>query len=376
MNRTSIAFVAPHALPALRVHAGLAANGGYGGAEVQMAILGHGLAARGHAVYFLCRSATPEPVGDVRIVPLASPGKGWHPAPLLSLWRALRATPATTFYQRCALPLTGLVAHHCARTGRRFVFAAANDRDLDGRAREVLGAARYALFTYGLRRADPIVAQSEAQIRLAPPALRSRMTVMPSAFEARGIEPRPEPDRPAILWVGNLLAKKAPLELLSLARALPDVAFIAVAPEATDPQLAARFTREVASLPNVERHGRLRPEELAVLYRRASLLLSTSEAEGVPNVFLEAWARGVAIVTLRFDPGDLLATHGLGWVLASSDPAADLRRRLEDVIARRTAGTAARHYVLSRHSATRVLDQFEAMLTHPAKALPGAGDVS
>ena len=42
-------------------------------------------------------------------------------------------------------------------------FAVANDRDVDGRIRDVLGWTRYRAYLYGLRRADLVVAQSRSQ---------------------------------------------------------------------------------------------------------------------------------------------------------------------------------------------------------------------
>jgi hypothetical protein len=40
--------------------------------------------------------------------------------------------------------------------------------------------------------------------------------------------------------------------------------------------------------------------------------VSTSEQEGLPNVFLEGWSRGVPVLTLSFDPDGMVARHGLG----------------------------------------------------------------
>ena len=360
----SICLVAPHGEGAVRSRLGLPTDLGFGGAEVQTALIGVGLATRGYAITFLCRARPQaereERLGGVRLLRMPT-GRRFPPGlrVLTDLGAALDAAGAAIVYQRCAQPLTGMLAWQCRRRGRRFVFAVANDRDVDGRARRALGPLRHALFRSGLRRADRIVVQSRTQMDLLPAALRARAVEIPSAFDLAGIEPRPEPPEPAILWIGNLLAKKRPDLLLALARRLPHVRFIAVAPDAGDTGLATRFRDEAATLPNVERHGRVPQGEMGRLFARARLLLNTSEAEGVPNTFLEAWARTVPVVSLGIDPDGVIERLGLGLVATPDSAGTVLEGFLRDGAARDEAGRRARAHVTRRHALLHVLDRYQ-----------------
>src|SRR5205814_8332287 len=67
------------------------------------------------------------------------------------------------------------------------------------------------------------------------------------------------------------------------------------------------------------------------LYGRAKILVNTSGIEGVPNSYLQAWIRGVPVVTL-IDPDRVIEREGLGVAVSSAQqiPAA-VRHLLGDV---------------------------------------------
>jgi glycosyltransferase involved in cell wall biosynthesis len=43
-------------------------------------------------------------------------------------------------------------------------------------------------------------------------------------------------------------------------------------------------------------------------------LISTSPMEGFPNIFIEAWAFGIPVLSLYFDPGNVISREELGEV--------------------------------------------------------------
>jgi len=95
------------------------------------------------------------------------------------------------------------------------------------------------------------------------------------------------------------------------------------------PRLAASIAKRAASLPNVELLApRARPA-LAPLYDSAVAVVNTAEFEGMPNIFLEGWARGVPALALQHDPDGMIVRERLG-AFAAGDPArfADQARAL------------------------------------------------
>jgi glycosyltransferase involved in cell wall biosynthesis len=365
-----LAVVAPHGEGALLSRLGRATDLAFGGAEVQMALLTVGLARRGHRVSLLCSGAGPglesEELDGIGLLRVPGRGRAYHAA----LRRALDRAAAAVVYQRCALPLTGRLARLCAATGRRFVFGVANDRDVDGRARQALGLARYLLYRHGLARADLAIAQSRSQLRHLRRLRRRPSILLPSLFDAAAIRPRPQPDEPLILWVGHLLPKKRPLLLAEMARSLPGLRFVAVGSPRPDPALAEAFRSAVRDLPNLTYEGLADTPALAALYDRATLLLNTSLAEGMPNTFLEAWSREVPVATVGVDPDGLLQDKGLGIVLGEGDPAAGLGEALRTPAALQEAGRRGRQHVLARHQPDAVLSRLEEALLNGGEPQP------
>jgi glycosyltransferase involved in cell wall biosynthesis len=100
----------------------------------------------------------------------------------------------------------------------------------------------------------------------------------------------------------------------------------------------------------------------------------TSDYEGFPNIFLEAWSEGLPIVS-TFDPDGLIAERGLGAV---ADPhvdslAARLAKLLESAERWRAASAAARRYYLENHTVDRVMARFEQGFLDVVQAPPARG---
>lgn len=65
-------------------------------------------------------------------------------------------------------------------------------------------------------------------------------------------------------------------------------------------------------LNNIEYLGRLPHSAVLAFISSAKSLISTSRMEGFPNIFLEAWANGVPVISYSVDPNNLLESKKLG----------------------------------------------------------------
>ncbi|HLB18936.1 MAG TPA: glycosyltransferase family 4 protein [Gaiellaceae bacterium] len=301
------------------------------GAERQMALLARALSERGYRVaQIVYPVADPVPLPALLTLVERRRHQIGDRSPLgpireaLETWRALSLADAEIVVVRKRTAALAVAAFFCRLRRRRLIFSSANDYEFlhdhfaDGRARRVL-------YSFGVRSADVVVVQSEGQLALARrafPHLR-RLVRLPSFVERAPLVSRTETESEArpFLWIGRVVDYKQPLRYIELARALPEARFLMVpivdVSEPDSPLLPAVAAAPDAT-PNLHLLDPLPHAAMLDLIGKSVAVVNTSRFEGMPNVFLEAWARGVPALTLEFDPDGVIARHGLGVAAGGS----------------------------------------------------------
>jgi glycosyltransferase involved in cell wall biosynthesis len=299
-TRPHLCFVAPHAWP---VFSGDPHIAEVGGAEVQQSILARLFASQGYRVSMICLDyGQPQHarIDGVTVHKTFRPHAGvpvlrfLHPR-LSSMWRAMREVDADIYYSRSASVWAGFIAAFCRRHGKRSIYAGASNMDF---ARSQGGQLRYArdrwLYRRGIAAVDAIVAQNETQQASCRATYGRDAVVIPSCYQApaRPAGVRSGADR--VLWVSTIRKDKRPELALALAARLPQRRFVMIGgPGQGDAPLYERVRQEAAGLANVEFTGFLPLAQVETRFEAARLLINTSRYEGMPNTFLQAWARGV-----------------------------------------------------------------------------------
>jgi glycosyltransferase involved in cell wall biosynthesis len=375
--RLRLCFVAPSAYGAL---SGRGDIEHIGGAEVQQVTLARGLQGRLDVSFVVADHGQPdgEDCAGVTAYKAFAPDRGvrwlrfFHPR-LTGLWRALGRADADVYYQRMAEVTTAIVAAFCRSHGRRFVFATAARYDCLKRAPPHRIPPVNWLYGYGLRRADRIFVQTREQQDLLRRGFgRAGVLVRSCGFpvgcgesEAKG----PRPGRtPRALWIGRVDREKDPLLAVAVAARCPSVAFDVVGGGGDDPGLEAELRAQAAALPNVILRGYVPRDGIGAFYRGADLVLCTSEQEGFPNVFLEAFSCGVPVVS-TVDPDGLIAEHALGRVAPTAEGLAEAVRALTASAGTwRECSERAREYYRRNHDPSVVLPVFERHVREVAAA--------
>ena len=298
---------------------------GAGGAELQQVLLARALVRRGFDVSTIVYDhGQPDGAcyGGIRAFKTFRPDAGiplvrfFHPR-WTSLWQALRRADADIYYVSIAgMPVgeTVLFAH---RHGRKVVYRVAHDADCDPRTLIIRYGRDRVLYAWGLVRADLVLAQTAVQQQLLRERFGRSSRVISSLAEPGGRQPGFAERDIDVLWVANIRAWKRPERLLELAGRLPQLSFHMVGgPSKEAAALYESVRSRAAALPNVHFHGHVPYAAIGPLFERARVLTGTSDAEGFPNTYLQAWAHGTPVVAF-VDPESIIEQHGLGRPVSS-----------------------------------------------------------
>jgi len=345
-----------------------------GGAQRQQYLIASELRDRGYDVGFVVGDfgqPDEQRLEGIRVLtgcPRSLDGPDAVPAAAWKLYRALKRADASVYYVRGAPRLTTATALCCRILDRRLLFCVANDADVDPNrlADRYQGFVRWG-YHRALQMADTVVAQSRAQAIALRDSFGRESDVIPNGYD---LPPEsaviPLADREFVLWVGSSdPEQKRPRAFLSLARALPDMEFVMISQPIPGVEYHDQLRRAASEVANLDFLGAVPPDEVHQYFRRASLLVNTSNNEGFPNTFLEAWRYETPVVSLSFDLDGLLSASEPDLGRLAGDEQSLVRaveRLVSDPQTRGEIGRASRAYVRDNYSLESVVDEYEEIL--------------
>ena len=338
-----------------------------GGESVQQTFLAKAFRERGHEVSMVVKDSgqvSGQLVDGIRLFVAYNEREGipiarfLHPR-LTGIWTALKSADADVYYQSCAGMLTGVTAAFCRRSHRKFVFRVASDSDCIPGKQLIRFWRDRKIYEYGLRKADLVSTQSEKQSDLLAEYYSVEGVVTNMVLEVPR-EPGPVSKAIDILWVNNLRGLKRPELVIELAKRMPEYRFTIIGgPMPGYEKLYEFVSRESDSLQNCDFLGPIPYGMVNDYFQNARIFLNTSDIEGFPNSFLQAWVRGLPVVSF-FDPDRIIATRQFGAVPANiDDMEKSLRGLLDDSSELAKIGEAAREFALLNYSPERVAEELE-----------------
>ena len=357
-----------------------------GGEEVQHAQLAAALARRGHRVSLVVADVGQEDGAEFEGVKTLKAFDQNAGLPVLrfahprwtKLWSAIARADADVYYFSCAGMALGLLALYCRRHGKRLVFRAASDSDCEPDKLLIRYARDRWLYEFGLKRADAVLVQTATQQRTMLANYGRQSTVAGMLVARPAMNARDRAKDVDVLWVSNIRQVKRPDRILELARSLPAVRFhMAGGVSPGDDELYRKIENGARGIENLTFHGGIPYLDIGALFDRAKVFANTSDLEGFPNTFLQAWVRGVPVVTM-FDPDGVVARCGLGSYHATApDMTRGLSVMLSEAGTYETASRAALAFAEKHYGEDEVLGPYLRALTglddsaeRPARALP------
>lgn len=120
-----------------------------------------------------------------------------------------------------------------------------------------------------------------------------------------------------VVWVGRLHKRKYPERFLNMVKRMKnhkDISFIMIGKK-----LSTRYDSLIKSTisenSNFHFYGESNQEFILQILKKAKLLVNTSDSEGFSNTFIEAWLRGVPVISLSgVNPDNLIKKKSIGFV--------------------------------------------------------------
>lgn len=205
------------------------------------------------------------------------------------------------------------VAYWCKSLGIKCVYMGASDKDFDFGATGIVSRFNMGMARRGTARVPFMLAQNEYQAARMKAFGCDNIAIFPNIW-SREICSAPQTDIESgyYLWVANYRALKRPGMVLEIAKRCPDRRFVMIgAPYESG--VYEECERKAAQLDNVKILGGKDFKDADSYFGGARALLCTSEYEGFPNTFLQAWCRDVPVLS-TVDPNGLISAHNLGAV--------------------------------------------------------------
>ena len=305
-----------------------------GGAELQIALLAKSLVRIGHEVVILDHSVKEDYVtkDGIKIISINGWNKGikflrlfTHRLP--NLYKSLINQKADIYYCRMRdfRHIVAVWAAHQVKA--KFIYAIADGLDALGLLRRCkyeyltnIGGLWWffniisieILYPKILHKSDCVFVQHEGQRKVLQDK-RIDSIIFPNLFDTHNSPSIPtRPNGTGYIYVGSIAKNKGFKAFYEVVKRTPTTSFNIVG-QPRD-KLGNRYYKQLKSYSNVYLHGRLSHSETIALISNSKALISTSLIEGFPNVFIEAWACGIPVLSLYVDPGNVLENEKLGRI--------------------------------------------------------------
>jgi glycosyltransferase involved in cell wall biosynthesis len=336
-----------------------------GGAERDQWLLARALTQTGWSVVVAVRKALN--LGERKFIDRVEYVGIGESQVLLAWHKFLSAEKPDWLFWECAYHLWGPLVEIAKLTGVKTIFHSACDLDVHPRYALVHRRRWWPLYAWGLLRTDRIFVQHSGQLSGLSSSFRAKARVLPKVclMESplcRGPRVKSHYTRGKyVAWVGTLISLKRPDILVEIARKLTNVSFVVCG--GIKPGCDPSVIEDLRSTPNIHYLGQVAPDKAQQVIADASVLLSTSDVEGFPNTFVQAWSCGTPLITLKVDPDQIISRNQLGAVSGDSERAlSEIVGLLDSPGRREEIAIRAQEYVVKNHSAPAVIKLFEETL--------------
>jgi glycosyltransferase involved in cell wall biosynthesis len=199
-------------------------------------------------------------------------------------------------------------------------FFGASDSDFEiGKELISVSKVNVSLYRKGVKKCKYFVVQSEEQQNLLREYYNKDSMVIKNIWCKNEVKPdiTVHPEKYDAIWVGNFRKLKRPEYFVNLAKRNPGKKFVMIG-GCIDFSLFDSIKIECQKIDNIDFLGTVSFNEIMNYFSNSKLLICSSEIEGFPNTFIQAFSAGMPIIS-TFDPSKILSESKLGHIVENED---------------------------------------------------------
>lgn len=339
-----------------------------GGAELQMTLLAKELTKRTYDVSFVtfCESCDLLEIFDgIKVYnPFYNQFSGYtylYPQNMYKLLKTLKKINADIYIQRATTPLTGVIAFFAKLTNKVFLYSAASENDVSITLEiKSIKDLKKLAYKFGVKHCDYVLCQTSHQKQLLKQTIGKEGKVIKNLYPLSKREHIPrKSSKLKVLWVGRIAKEKRPELFLRLAKNIPEFQFWMIGGSTSNHAYYNKIKEDASRINNLEFIGLVPYDKINRYYEKSSILINTSLNEGFPNTFLEAWGNYVPVVSLGFDPDEIICNHKLGFHSKTFDQLVEKTKTLltnQELC--KEMGENGRRYVENEHEINYVVNKY------------------
>ena len=347
-----------------------------GGAELQMIILAKEFANRSHEVSLVTFEKSEDSFEIINGIKVFNPfnnyGKGLtylYPQNLYKLFKVLNKINADIYIQRATTPLTGLLAFFAKLKNKLFLYSVSSNECVSiNLSIKGVRDLKKLIYKFGIKNCDCVICQTKDQQDLLKQTIGKQSEIIKNMYIPPKLEfNKKNPSTLKVLWVGRIIKEKRPELFLKLAKHLPNINFCMIACLVGSSASAIKYYNNInvaaSKINNLDFIGFVPHKEIDRYYAESSLFINTSYVEGFPNTFLEAWGNFCPVISLDFDPDEIICKFKLGLHSRTFEQMIeDIKTMLKNDKLRKEMGNNSREYVEKEHNLNKIINEYEILM--------------
>jgi len=293
---------------------------------------------------------------------------------IFSLYKILIDLDLDIIYQRVGCAYTGVCAYYAKKFEKKMILHICNDKEAEVfkfrfGMKHLFKYIDRKFLQYGIKNASYIICQKKYQSSLLENNFNRQCDTI-----IANLHPKPEnkleKKRPIkVIWIANFKKIKRPELFLKLAekfKSEKNVKFLMIGKK-NKKKWQNKIEDKINRLDNLVYLGEQSIEEVNRILSFSHIFVNTSDYEGFPNTYTQAWLRQTPVVALNVDPDDLLERKRIGFYSRSFEQMVrDVKYLVDNEDIRKEMGKRARKYAVENYDIEKIgkryLETFEEII--------------